>query len=110
LGLANLPFEWLRRFRIEQAFGFNRMTQAMFLGDVVKTLLISALIGSPLLLVVLALMRYGGAYWWLGAWAFWAVFSLALTVLYPLYIAPLFNRFTPLSDDSLRQRIGDLLR
>ncbi len=109
LSLADLPFEWVRCFRIEQAFGFNRMTGSMFVSDLVKALLLAVVIGAPLLLVVLMLMRDGGPYWWLGAWAFWAVFSLVLTVLYPLFIAPIFNRFTPLSDSALRQRIGDLL-
>jgi STE24 endopeptidase len=110
LSLAGLPFDWLRRFRVEQAFGFNRMTQAMFLADLAKTALLTVAIGTPLLLLVLALMRHGGPYWWLWAWASWVVFSLALTVLYPVFIAPLFNRFTPLPDDTLRQRIGALLQ
>jgi len=110
LGAAGLPFDWISRFRIEQAFGFNRMTQAMYLGDLAKTVALAALLGSPLLLAVLALMRHGGPYWWLAAWAVWAAFSFALTLLFPLVIAPLFNRFTPLADEGLRQRIGDLLR
>ena len=108
--LVDLPFDWIRRFRIEQSFGFNRMTRAMFLADFAKTALLGAVIGTPLLLAVLALMRGGGPLWWLGAWACWAVFSLGLTVLYPILIAPLFNRFTPLSDPLLRRRIADLLQ
>jgi STE24 endopeptidase len=110
VSLAELPFDWLRRFRIEQSFGFNRMTQAMFLSDLLKTLLVVGVLGGPLLLAVLALMRDGGAAWWLAAWAVWAVFSLGLTLLYPLVIAPLFNRFTPLADAALRERIGALLK
>jgi STE24 endopeptidase len=107
--LADLPFDWIRKFRVEQAFGFNRMTPAMFLADAAKTAVIAAVLGAPLLLAVLALMRSGKAWWWLGAWAVWAVFSLALIVLYPLAIAPLFNRFTPLADEALRRRIAALL-
>jgi STE24 endopeptidase len=110
LSLVNLPFDWIRRFRIEQAFGFNRMTQAMFLGDLAKTVALTVAIGSPLLLLVLDLMRHGGPFWWLGAWMFWAVLSLALSVAYPVLIAPWFNRFTPLADDTLRRRIGALLQ
>ncbi len=110
LGAAGLPFDWISRFRIEQAFGFNRMTQAMYLGDLAKTLFLATLLGSPLLLAVLALMRHGGPLWWLAAWAVWAAFSLGLTLLFPLVIAPLFNRFTPLADEGLRQRIASLLQ
>jgi STE24 endopeptidase len=110
LGAADLPIEWYRCFGIEQRFGFNRMTPALFVADVLKSALLGAILGLPLLLAVLALMRAGGAAWWLWAWMVWAAFSLALSVLYPLLIAPVFNRFTPLSCESLRRRIGDLLR
>jgi STE24 endopeptidase len=109
LALLDLPVEWVRSFRIEQKFGFNRMTQAMFFSDALKTLLVGAALGLPVLAVVLLLMRSAGSWWWLAAWAFWSVFSLVLSVAYPWLIAPLFNRFTPLGEGPLHNRIGALL-
>jgi STE24 endopeptidase len=109
LGLVDLPIEWVRRFVIEQKFGFNRMTPAMFVVDTLKSALVGAVLGLPLLYAVLALMHHGGGAWWLAAWGFWCVFSLALIVIYPVAIAPLFNRFTPLADEALKARIGALL-
>jgi len=109
LTLVDLPLDWVRSFRLEQRFGFNRMTQSMFFADAAKSLLLGAVIGLPVLAVVLLLMRSAGAWWWLAAWLFWCVFSLLLGVLYPWLIAPLFNRFTPLGEGPLRARIGALL-
>ncbi len=110
LALLDLPLEWYRRFGIEQRFGFNRMTPAMFVVDAVKTASLAVAIGGPLVLAMLALMRYAGPAWWCIAWLVWSGFSIALTLLYPRLIAPLFNRFTPLSDAALRERIGNLLQ
>jgi STE24 endopeptidase len=109
VGLADLPLEWYRQFRIEQQFGFNRMTLALFLGDTAKGVVLSAAIGLPLLALILTLMRVTGPYWWLYAWLVWCGFTLLLTVLYPILIAPLFNRFVPLADSELLQRIQALL-
>ena len=109
LTLVDLPLDWIRSFRLEQEFGFNRMTQAMFFADAAKSLLLGAVIGLPVLAVVLWLMRSAGSAWWLAAWAFWSVFSLLLGVIYPWLIAPLFNRFTPLGEGPLRTRIAALL-
>jgi len=109
LTLAELPLDWVRTFRLEHKFGFNRMTQAMFFADAAKALLLGAVIGLPVLAVVLLLMRSAGAWWWLAVWFFWSGFSLLLGVIYPWLIAPLFNRFTPLGEGPLRARIGALL-
>ena len=109
LGLVDLPFEWWRQFRIEQRFGFNRMTQALFFADAFKSLLIGAVLGLPLLAAVLQLMRAGGTFWWLDAWVLWAAFAVSISVAYPWLIAPIFNRFSPLRDEVLQQRIGRLL-
>jgi len=109
LGLLDLPFAWWRQFRLEEHFGFNRMTQAMFFADALKSVLLGAALGLPLLAAVLQLMRAGGPAWWLAAWLLWSGFSLLLSIAYPWLIAPLFNRFTPLGDEALRQRIGHLL-
>ena len=109
LSALDLPFEWVRRFRIEQRFGFNRMTPAMFALDALKTALLGLALGVPVLTIVLLLMRSAGSWWWLAAWIFWSGFSLLLGVVYPWLIAPLFNRFTPLGDGPLRARIAALL-
>ncbi len=109
VSVVDLPIEWYRQFRVEQAFGFNRMTLALFLTDTVKSIVLSVAIGLPLLVLVLCLMRYAGGYWWLYAWLAWCAFTVILTVLFPVLIAPMFNRFTPLSDPGLLQRIEALL-
>jgi STE24 endopeptidase len=109
VSVVDLPLEWYRQFRIEQEFGFNRMTLPLFLADTAKSIVLSTAIGLPLLALVLTLMRFAGSWWWLYAWVTWCVFSLALTVVFPVLIAPLFNRFTPLSDSDLLQRIKSLL-
>ncbi len=109
VSVVDLPFEWYRQFRVEQAFGFNRMTAGLFIADTLKSLALGIVIGGPLLAVVLALMAHAGSWWWVYAWLVWAAFTLALSVLFPVLIAPLFNRFTPLADGALRQRIQDLL-
>ncbi len=107
--LVDLPIEWYRQFRIEQSFGFNRMTTALFLADTAKSIGLSVAIGLPLLALILTLMQHAGQYWWIAAWLVWCGFTLLLTVLFPILIAPLFNRFTPLGDAELLQRIQALL-
>lgn len=109
LALIDLPFAWYRQFVIEQAYGFNRMTAGLFVADTLKGLLLGAVIGLPLAAVVLWLMQQAGPLWWLYAWLVWVAFNLALLVLYPTLIAPLFNRFEPLRDEALAQRIQALL-
>lgn len=109
LGLIDLPFSWFRQFRIEQRYGFNRMTLRLWLVDLVKATLLAAALGLPLLAAVIGLMRGAGSLWWLYAWLLWIAFNAAVLVLYPTVIAPLFNRFEPLKDAGLAQRIGALL-
>jgi STE24 endopeptidase len=109
LGAADLPFEWYRQFRIEERFGFNRMTPRLFVADMLKSVLVAAALGLPLLALVLWLMDAAGRYWWLYAWAVWVGFNALVLVLYPTVIAPLFNKFEPLSDGNLAARIGALL-
>ncbi|MDH4051539.1 MAG: M48 family peptidase, partial [Rubrivivax sp.] len=106
--LLDLPFEWLATFRVEQRFGFNRMTPSLFWADQAKSLLVAALIGLPLAALVLWLMGHSGGQWWLWAWLTWVVFTLALMVLYPTVIAPLFNKFEPLADEGLKARVQAL--
>ncbi len=109
LGVIDLPFEWYRQFHIEERFGFNRMTPLLFVVDLVKSVLVAAALGLPLLALVLWLMNAAGPYWWLYAWAVWVAFNALVLVLYPTVIAPLFNKFEPLADGDLAARIGALL-
>ncbi len=108
-GLLELPFELWRTFRIEQRFGFNRITPRLYITDTLKGLALGALIGLPLAALVLWIMAAAGRYWWLWAWAAWMVFNVAALVLYPTVIAPLFNTFEPLADASLKARVQALM-
>ncbi|HEU4627131.1 MAG TPA: M48 family metallopeptidase [Steroidobacteraceae bacterium] len=109
LALLNLPFSLWRTFRLEARFGFNRVSPALFVTDLAKGLVLSVVLGGPVVIGALLLMDRGGPWWWLYAWAAWTVFSLALTWAFPRFIAPLFNRFTPLTDEALKQRVETLL-
>jgi STE24 endopeptidase len=109
-GLLDLPAEWWATFRIEQRFGFNRMTGRMWLADLAKGTLVGAAIGLPLVALVLWLMGAAGAGWWLWAWGAWMGFNLLLLVIYPTLIAPLFNKFEPLRDQALRERVQALMQ
>ncbi|WP_027866208.1 M48 family metallopeptidase [Massilia alkalitolerans] len=108
-GLLDLPFDWYRQFVLEQRFGFNKMTPGLWIADMFKGLLVGAVIGLPLLWVILALMERSGDLWWLWAWCVWSGFQLLMMVLYPTVIAPMFNKFTPLEDASLKERIEGLM-
>ena len=109
-GLLELPFEWYSSFRIEQRFGFNRMTLRLFLADLVKNTFIGALIGLPLAALILWIMAATGPLWWLWAWGAWVAFNLTLLVVYPTVIAPLFNKFEPLADEALKSRVQALMQ
>ena len=108
-GLIELPVSLYRTFVIESRFGFNRMTLALFFADFAKQTLVGAALGLPLLFVVLWLMARMGGLWWLYVWVAWAAFNLLVLALYPMLIAPIFNKFSPLDDASLRERIDALL-
>jgi STE24 endopeptidase len=108
-GLVSLPFSWWQTFRIEERFGFNRMSWRLWVTDLGKGIAVAIALGLPLLVLVLWLMRTAGAYWWLWAWSAWMLFQLLVLVLYPLVIAPLFNKFTPLGEGAARDRIEALL-
>ena len=108
--VLDLPFSLYRTFRIEQRFGFNRMTVALFLGDLVKQTLLLLLLGGPLAVLILWLMGSMGSQWWLYVWLVWSGFSLLMLWAYPAVIAPLFNKFSPLEDEAMRRRIDALLQ
>ena len=105
----DLPFELYSTFRIEQRFGFNRMTWKMYLSDTLKGALVGALVGLPIAALILWIMGHTGGLWWLWAWGAWTAFNLLALVLYPTVIAPLFNKFEPLADESLKARVQALM-
>ncbi|MCR4298331.1 MAG: M48 family metallopeptidase [Gallionella sp.] len=107
--LLEAPFSLYRTFVIEARFGFNKMTLALYLTDAAKSLLLGAAIGLPLLFGVLWLMERMGEYWWLYVWPAWMAFNLLVLFIYPSFIAPLFNKFTPLQDEAMKARIETLL-
>jgi STE24 endopeptidase len=108
--LLELPFELYSTFRIEERFGFNRVTPKLFATDLLKNLFVGALIGLPLAALMLWIMGAAGSSWWLWAWGAWMAFNLMLLVIYPTLIAPLFNKFEPLADAALAQRVQTLMR
>lgn len=110
LSALQLPFTIYRQFKLEAKFGFNRMTPALFLADTVKGLVLAVVLGLPLLVLILWLMQTAGTYWWLWAWASWAVFNLLVMLVFPTWIAPLFNKFTPLDNPALKDRIQALAK
>lgn len=109
MSLLESPFNLYRTFAIEARFGFNNMTLKLYLLDVAKGLLVGAVLGLPLLAGVLWLMGRMGEYWWLYVWGVWVSFNLLILFIYPSFIAPLFNKFSPLQDEAMKQRIGALL-
>ena len=108
--ILETPFSLYSTFVLEARFGFNKMTLKLYLLDTVKGLLIGSLLGLPLLLAVLWMMARMGDNWWLYVWSVWVSFSLLLLFIYPSFIAPLFNKFQPLEDASLKARIEALLQ
>lgn len=103
------PWDLYSTFGLEQRFGFNRTTLRMWASDQVKSGLVGAALGLPLAALVLWIMGTAGPRWWLWAWGAWMAFNLVLLVIYPTLIAPLFNRFEPLGDPALAQRVQGLM-
>ena len=109
-GLIDLPFTVYQTFVIEERFGFNKTTVKLWLSDLIKSSLIGALIGLPIAALILWLMGASGSLWWLYAWLFWMAFNLLLLIVYPTVIAPLFNKFLPLEDAALKERVTALMQ
>ncbi|HWG77997.1 MAG TPA: M48 family metallopeptidase [Steroidobacteraceae bacterium] len=109
LAALSLPLSLWRTFRLEARFGFNRTTPVLFLVDLGKSVLLAVLLAGPLVLLVLFVMQHAGRWWWAWFWCVWLAVSLLLSWAWPAFIAPLFNRFSPLADDSLRTRLEALL-
>jgi STE24 endopeptidase len=109
-GALDLPFTLYSTFRIEERFGFNKMSFKLWLGDLIKSTLVGIVIGLPIVALILWLMGSAGNLWWLWAWAVWMGFNLLILVLYPTVIAPMFNKFKPLEDESLKARVTALMQ
>lgn len=109
-GVLALPLSWWSTFRIEESFGFNKMNLGLWLSDLFKGTLVGALVGLPIVALVIWLMGSAGTLWWLWAWGVWMGFNLLLLIVYPTVIAPLFNRFEPLADEALRERVQALMQ
>ena len=109
-GALDLPFTLYSTFKIEERFGFNKMTFKLWLADMLKGVLVGAVIGLPIVALILWLMSSAGSLWWLWAWGTWMGFNLLALVLYPTVIAPLFNKFKPLDDETLKARVTALMQ
>ncbi|VTU34798.1 M48 family metallopeptidase [Variovorax sp. PBL-E5] len=109
-GLLELPFTLWQTFRLEERFGFNKMTWRLWLADAAKGLLLGVLIGLPIAALILWLMGAAGRLWWLWAWGAWMAFNLLLMLIYPSFIAPIFNKFKPLDDAALKLRVNALMQ
>ena len=107
--IVEIPFSLYSTFRVEARFGFNKMTPVLFWKDFFKGLAVAAAFGLPLIAVVLWLMEKSGALWWLYTWLVWMGFNILLLAIYPTWIAPLFNKFTPMDNAALKERIEQLL-
>ena len=108
-GLLGLPSAWWSTFRIEERFGFNKMSTGLWLVDALNGAAVGALLGLPILALILWLMQAAGGLWWLWAWGVWMGFNLLMLVFYPTVIAPLFNKFEPLQDETLKGRVSALM-
>ena len=108
--LIELPLAWYQTFVIEARFGFNKMSLRLWALDLLKSTLVGTLIGLPVAALILWLMGSAGRLWWLWAWAAWMSFNLLLLMVYPTFIAPLFNKFQPLDDESLKKRVTALMQ
>ncbi|WP_413879992.1 M48 family metallopeptidase [Candidatus Aalborgicola defluviihabitans] len=108
-GVLDLPFTLYQTFVIEERFGFNKTSLALWLQDMAKSLLLSALIGLPFVTLVLWMMGATGPWWWLWVWGVWMGFNLLALLIYPTWIAPLFNKFQPLQDPQVKDRVTQLM-
>ncbi len=108
MSLPGLPFDWYAQFRLEQKFGFNTTTLKIWWSDRLKGLSLAVVLGYPLLVFIMKIVQWTGAGWWLWAWGALLAFQFLMLVLAPVLILPLFNKFTPLPEGSLRERLVEL--
>jgi STE24 endopeptidase len=109
-GVIELPMTLYQTFVLEERFGFNKMTFKLWLADLLKSTLVGMAIGLPIVALILWVMGALGSLWWLWAWGLWMAFNLLLLLIYPTFIAPLFNKFKPLEDESLKSRVTALMQ
>jgi STE24 endopeptidase len=109
-GVVDLPLAWYQTFVLEARFGFNKMTLGLWISDLIKSAAMGSLIGLPIAAAILWLMSATGPAWWLWAWGLWMGFNLLLLMIYPTFIAPLFNQFRPLEDETLKARVTALMQ
>jgi STE24 endopeptidase len=107
--LIEIPLDYYKAFVVDERFGFNKMTRGMFFTDMIKHAVVGLALGAPLLFAALWLMQGAGNWWWLYLWVLWSGFNLLMLAVYPTVIAPLFNKFSPLTDEALKTRIETLL-
>jgi len=107
--IIGMPFSLYSTFGIEQKFGFNKITLKLFIIDLIKSTLLSCVLGIPFLYLILWLMAIMGSFWWLWVWVAFVAFNILMLLIYPTFIAPIFNKFTPLADADLKVRIDNLL-
>ncbi len=110
LSILDWPLEWYGQFRLEERFGFNTTTMGTWWADRAKGFALGIILGAPLIALILKLAAWLGAAWWVWAWAALGIFQLVMMVVAPVVIMPLFNKFTPLPEGSLRDRLLDLGR
>jgi STE24 endopeptidase len=108
-GILDLPFTLYQTFVIEERFGFNKTSLKLWLQDFAKSLMLSALIGLPFVTLVIWMMGATGPWWWLWVWGVWMGFNLLALLIYPTWIAPLFNKFQPLEDPQVKERVTQLM-
>ena len=108
--LIELPFALYSTFRLEQRFGFNKITPQLYVADTLKSFAIAMVIGTPLLALILWIMQVAGGMWWLWAWGALTAFQLVAMVVYPMLIAPIFNKFEPLTDEAVIARVQSLMQ
>ncbi len=108
--VIDLPLTLYQTFVLEERFGFNKMTTKLWLIDLIKSTFVGVLIGLPIVALILWVMGAAGSLWWLWAWGLWMGFNLLLLVIYPTFIAPLFNKFQPLDDETLKARVTALMQ
>jgi STE24 endopeptidase len=108
-GIAGLPFDLYDTFVLEKKYGFSTITWRLWITDLIKAVLISAILMGVMISAFMAFIHYLKATWWFWAWAFFTLFEITLMWLYPVLIAPLFNKFEPIKDEALREKINALL-
>lgn len=108
--LISLPFALYSEFGIEKHFGFSNMTLKIWIADEIKGLLVNVFISAPLLLIMTGLFKYATNWWWIFLAGVYLLFSVVISIIYPLFIAPVFNKFTPLEDGELKNRLEELLK